>query len=243
MRIAQAALFALLLLAAGCGRGSRPEGQAQETPAVSRVRWAEDLKLARIEDMNARLHQAFEDEFSVTKDHRPVVVKNCADYLGLGSSFDPPDEQTWQVLKSAGIECLALRALASARPSRSTFLDAFKLDEKSVEVLPPSLGAVVSTDDQKRVQAAESEGKSWLAFTPGLRAAPNPGGGLHVRLPGWEMLLKEYARGDFDGDGIEDVLVRDEISGTTGTYADVRLLVLTRTSAGAMLRVAKQYGQ
>jgi hypothetical protein len=249
MRIATAALLALLLLAAGCGRGSKPEGQAQETAGAIRVRWAEDLKLARIEDMNARLHLAFEDEFSVTKDHRPVVVKNCADYLGMESSFDPPDEQTARVLKSAGIDCLALQALASARPSRSTFLAAFKLDEKSVAVLPPLLGAVVSADDQKRVQAAESEGKSWLAFAPGLKTSADSAGGggldgsLAVRLPGWELHLKEYARGDFDGDGIEDVLVRDEIAGTTGTYADVRLFLLTRTSAGAVLRVAKQYGQ
>ncbi len=50
--------------------------------------------------------------------------------------------------------------------------------------------------------------------------------------PGWEVKPAIVAKGDFDGDGAEDRLVRIETYATQGTGRDIRYLLLTKADKG-----------
>ena len=49
-----------------------------------------------------------------------------------------------------------------------------------------------------------------------------------------------WGRGDFNGDGNEDLLVQSLDTLTEGTYRNTRLFVLTRKSADAALSVVRE---
>ena len=227
-------LIAISAVCAGC-QGPKPEPAAPSLP----VTWSSALGLAGIEDIDARLQKPFDDAFETQRAGKPIPMKNCADFLAAGKDWRAATEQSTLALKSAGIVCLALEALKGAMPSKSSNLTGFKLDGNALDMLPPALGPVVSLDDEKALQAAS--GKSWKEFTPAATGSVNAAGTLVVIFPGWRIKLTEYARGDFNGDGIEDLLVRDDVAATEGTYGESRLFLLGRTSPGGILQVEKQF--
>ena len=55
--------------------------------------------------------------------------------------------------------------------------------------------------------------------------------------------LALVAKGDFNGDGIEDMLItsRDSVEG--GSYRAIRLFLLTRISASSAITVLREYEQ
>jgi hypothetical protein len=56
----------------------------------------------------------------------------------------------------------------------------------------------------------------------------------------WEANVALYARGDFDGNGIEELLLRKDGALLQGTYRDHCLFILTRTSNQGPLRVVRE---
>jgi hypothetical protein len=55
------------------------------------------------------------------------------------------------------------------------------------------------------------------------------------------VMLHAEAWGDFNGDSVDDVVVSVVNGAVEGTYASVRLLVLTRTSADGLLNVVEEH--
>ena len=66
---------------------------------------------------------------------------------------------------------------------------------------------------------------------------------LIVWTPGWWVKMSLVARGDFNSDGLDDILLVSHGGATEGTYGAADLYVLTRDKYGAVLRVinAKRY--
>jgi hypothetical protein len=57
---------------------------------------------------------------------------------------------------------------------------------------------------------------------------------------GWEATVSLYARGDFDGNGIEELLLRRDGTLLEGTYRNHSLFILTRSSNHGPLRVVRK---
>jgi hypothetical protein len=63
---------------------------------------------------------------------------------------------------------------------------------------------------------------------------------LVVHGPAFEQRLEVIGRGDFNGDGTEDWLVREESWAKAGTSREVRAFVLARDEAGTRLRLVRE---
>ena len=72
-----------------------------------------------------------------------------------------------------------------------------------------------------------------------MNPVPPPQPGLYLRGNVYDAELSIYGRGDFDGDGIEDVLVRRDGFAQGGSYQEFGLFLLTRTAAGAPFKVLR----
>jgi hypothetical protein len=211
----------------------------QATPAID-IWWSPKLGLNALSEIDSALTKAWENPVTVQNGAQKATVTNCATSLDLlAKGYQPPSDRNYQALRMMSMPCLALRSLKTAKAARQSTLSRFNLDEKVVEILPPSLGVVVSKDDERRVKAAEDKGQSWKAFEPGMKAQMSNPGVLRVEGDGWGTTLEIYARADFDSDGFEDVLVNVNAWLTGGSYSSSKMVVLTRLS-GERLRVLRE---
>lgn len=217
---------------------------AKEPSDPYRVRWSPALKLKSISDIDARLHRSFGDVFEGTVHGQPVTIRNCGDYLANAREgfAVTGGELAAKVLRADAVDCVALEALRSARPAATSYLREFQLNSAALAKLSPILAPAVSNEKIAEARHAAEEGESWRQFVPAAHAKPllKPGV-LDVTQPDWDATITEYGRGDFNGDGVDDLLVRADYAATKGTYRNARLFLLSRKSEAGILEVIKEY--
>lgn len=218
------------------------------------IQWNSKLRLSSLADVDKRLTESFDDgPFNVRrfpsqedlvhkKNAEVTIITNCENYLDLTKrGFQSPTDMEWRVLLLRGAECYSLAALKTAAPARSTYLKSFRLDGSAPDFLPPSSGAVITPDDVRGVSAAEVKELSWKQYEPKMQIRHEEAGVLIVEGEGWRSQLEIYARGDFNEDGVEDLLLKKESIMKEGTYHSTRLLLLTRFREDVVLKVIRQF--
>lgn len=133
------------------------------------------------------------------------------------------------------------RLLTQAKPSRVSYLSGFRFDEQSLRILPPTMGIHVSDESVQSARAAETKGKSWADTDPGARIKPYGLFAATVRGKDFIEKLEIEARGDFNADGIEDIVIRTGDALIEGTYRSSRVFILTRKGPGARLTTLQQW--
>jgi hypothetical protein len=206
-----------------------------------KVWWAKELNLVNLSDIDAALGKPFDERVNVVSGSNRASVGNCAEYLKYSDQgYKPASDFELRVLESLGADCRALALLKNAAPAKVSYLADFRLDKSAPAQLPAQFAVSVSPQEVRSAAAAERAGKSWQQYQPELKL--NEGStGLRVEAGGMRSDLQLYARGDFNGDGIEDLLIRDDFAALQGTYAGTRLFLLTRRSGQRVLEVLKEY--
>jgi hypothetical protein len=165
---------------------------------------------------------------------------SCADYVRgnqAGLSADSDGEWNWhgpswrssQFLK----DCLALYLVSKAKPARHNCLVNFQLNRSTANLLPSTLGLIMSSLGQR----AMSETKSLPAWAPKMKFSLEGSNELVGKQDGDKFEEDHFtgiAFADFDGDGYQDLLMSiRNVSG--GTYGELRMAVLSRKTPTGML--------
>lgn len=195
-------------------------------------------------------------------DARPI--DNCSAYLKWtdeGYRHDNSDEDSHWVDRMKGGCCLALRALKRARPAKMSHVHDFGFTRHVLDYFPALMDAAGCKFLRAEI-VANREGVPWSqfvhpAFGPPKYFAnlvvPDPEHFVHEAWSSSEMTQKynEWAfaiigRGDLDGDGLDDLLVRRDFLGFFGDkprgLPTTVLFLLTRDLEGAVLRVIDAHG-
>jgi hypothetical protein len=208
---------------------------------MRKVEWTSKLNLKSLSSIESRLRQPFGFAVPVVKDSQSATVSNCNDYLKFSAlHFAPHSDRDAALLRFNGVDCQAIRALSEAKPSKTSYLTDFRLDSQAADSLPPALALAVSGEDRQKARDAEERGLSWRQFQPDLILKPDKES-LLAEQSGSSTKLEIYAHGDFNRDGVEDILLRADESFTAGTYTDSRLVLLTRKSPNSRLTVLHEY--
>lgn len=209
--------------------------------AVQNVWWTEKLHLHNLASIPERIQAPFEDKLEVYKGEQIATLSNCADYLRYAPMhYEPRSDLELRVMRSWGTDCWALNALEQVAPAKISFLRDFRLDADAPRYLPPELATAVSNGESRAAQLADEQGLTWQEYQHNLKVQTITNA-IAVENGPERTKLEMYARGDFDHDGIEDILIRDDSSVLGGTYSDSRLFLLTRTAANAKLKILKKY--
>jgi hypothetical protein len=209
--------------------------------AVFEVQWASDLRLARPSKAMERLREPFDSALPFKNGEQRLAAKNCADLIAYRKSgFTPVSDRDAGIAQSLIVDCLAVKALYSATVPRESFLRAFHLDLHALELLPPNLAPIISDEDRQNVRSAAAKGMSWKQFDSSASASVQ-GESLAVISDDTRTTVKIYGRGDFNADGIDDLLVRVDTAAMHGTYRSSRLLLLTKTRRDGILRMIREF--
>ncbi|WP_170205853.1 hypothetical protein [Archangium gephyra] len=152
--------------------------------------------------------------------------------------------QEFHAFQMKAIQCLALRRVARAQPSRVSHVRDVLTMQAPGDVLPAALAAAFSDEDVAGLAQAARVGRSWRDFDKALQFEEAPNGAhwreLLVQSESDEGYLQWWATGDFNADGYEDVLVFRSLGATGGTIADLAAFVLTRTQPKGVLQVLER---
>lgn len=129
-------------------------------------------------------------------------------------------------------QCAELRLLLSAKPPKTA--SATTLARSPLDEFPPCFAPVL-----KSAPAADVIGKTWGSSSKTLEVKAESDHTLFVRDPGnaWSSIVRLVGRADFNGDGIDDVLLRNAWKLADGVTSGVSHLVLSRKPGAAVHRV------
>ena len=196
-------------------------------------------------DIDAALRAPTEDwHVLVGKGQQKVKLRSCVDYLAIEreqvDTENPIDQRALLYIEA---RCQALRMLRDARPSARSFLNALKVDRTAPNLLPAEFYLDLSPDEERLVQAAARGGRTWRSIDPKVRGRLNPDGEWEFQGSGYQVQLIEFARADFDHDGVEDILIVRTGFPTGASMTDYTVFLVSRASDAAPLKVLKTWRQ
>lgn len=249
----------LVLLASGCAPAARPAAQAGTgADGAIPVRVAAEVGAASPEEARAafeRPHPAAEPDgvrfvrSEPGPDGKIVdearTVRSCRELADARRDGFVSDAQSMVEMKAANAfatACRMLEIVSRAAPSKRSFVAEFRLDASAPARLPPCYPfGTEEADEEARANAAA--GKSWREAVPSLVVEKTSADGLVVLEPGVaRFALETRARGDFDGDGTEDLLLHVGYRADGGSMGGSWHQILTRDTRDAVLRVLSDGG-
>jgi len=224
----------LCILAAGVY--APPAQSWQQERATYPVQLSSRLETSSQADLKRRLSAPFKEGTAY-----PAGAKNCAHLLSKYRNeileAAGPDKQAE---KSTLTDCLILQTLAGARVARLSQVADMAWDKGVMPLLPPELAIHLSEEAVRGAQAADARGEGWADTDKSATANAEEVDQIVVKGNGFEERLILWGRGDFNGDGVQDLLVQTLDTLTEGAYRNTRVFVLTRKSAGAKLALVRQ---
>ena len=256
MRILQNTFIFTILLLVAVSACNKDTGQAANKTVVkndSAVAWyggykmpellAEPMKNAGVDDLNSIMTRKWYAEFNVYSGHvsgKATVLTNCADYLALqGPVINTVKKNENAAFMELAVMCRATKQILSATNPEHNYLMDIQFNKALPSQLPASVALVISESERKKLNADTSK-KTWqdvYHITSVEEAGPNR---AIYRHTGGIQELELVARGDFNGDKIEDLMIssRDSVEG--GSYNAIRLFVVTRNTEGSEIRLISE---
>lgn len=226
-------------LIACAARARAPEVPAS-APAAFAVTWAPAMELPSLAGLPARFARAFPEDVQLVRHGDHVVASSCAILLAArADGASPADDRDLAIERDEGARCIVLDQLARARPARVSHLAGFALPAETLADLPPTFATPFGKRDDALARAAQEQERTLADYRPGTTAHAEDGM-LVLRGDTWQARLEVLARGDFDGGGLEELLVAAHDTATQGTFDSTRLLLVTRERDGGPLVTLKR---
>jgi hypothetical protein len=156
-------------------------------------------------------------------------LKNAG--YGYTNNYDNMHE-SW--FKSAAMPVALLK---DARPSRVSYVADLSLTKDPLDWLPPDIGW---DPVGSQVDAVDAADQPFIACWPKSTWLPERNGGIEIDdHEGGITQVDILARGDFNGDGVEDLLLSVNNYASEGSFKLYSMVIVTRLKPGAPLRVIR----
>lgn len=177
------------------------------------------------------------------EDRAPTTLGSCSDYLDLADRRLRPVHggTTRVILQARALTCQAARLTLAAQPAAISHLRTLAFDADLPDHLPWQVAMILSGSEAQQI-AAERPDASWreALFTPltGFSSCGEHCGRYDDESATQTVQL--VARGDFDGDGIEDVLLSAYDTAKGGSHQSSRMFVLTRRTPDGEIELIRE---
>lgn len=159
--------------------------------------------------LEVMLDRPFYATFS-TKGH-PEPLKTCTEVLELQNSLqhylEPSKEWETPTLTDITSTCIAAKLNLNAEPSKTTFISKNPIDESMLKSVPYALGLNSSYYEKQHFLHDHPEAK-WADSGPILQLKKHDNYNVTLILNGARQHIKLVGRGDINGDGIEDIILK-----------------------------------
>ena len=235
--MAAGAAAALMLGAAG---GALPTEEGTYP-----IWWSPSLELDSLDKIDERLERKLwphGDGIDVYKEEYDTREEKIADtclsaidlrqqgYYGRGNN-------NHKLLLYHLAKCRAIEMLKKARPAKKSHVRNFVLDRTAVDYLPAMVSIAPSCCGRCWQFAANERRIPWIKVDTILSINVESSREIIVETEGWRDWIEILARGDFDGDGLEDLLLINNNGATEGTYGATDIFLLSREAPESVMWV------
>lgn len=177
----------------------------------------------------------------VSKPDKDIALSSCTQYFAnpIGA-LEPVREREGTPYMELALMCQAAQEIIASQPAPQSYIPPKFIDENLPRLLPPEVAMVVSVEESKRL-LADKNNRSWRDINRIIKATVLDPDRARFTGEQGRQDIELVARGDFNGDGLEDVLFtsRDDVEG--GTYSAVRLFQVTRRVPDGRYELIKEY--
>jgi hypothetical protein len=171
------------------------------------------------------------------------IAKTCADIdanVNAGYFGYTANDQNLVGLKQN--ECLARSVFKKAATSKSSFLSGLHLDVDQADHLPASVAIGVSQEAQAKIVKLEAQKKTWRDAQPKLKFVSGTAAkASYTDDVKDDIHVTVLAFADFDGDGLEDMILQSTTQGNGGsTIFPNDPLILTRLTDGGPIALVRR---
>lgn len=164
------------------------------------------------------------------------------------SDDDPTQAIDQKSYRLASIGCYAAREILHATAPKVSYLTNFKMNAHDARNLPAALFQVMSGSETEDIKKAMVAGKTLGEVVgPGSSFEDHAnkfGNAPLVRVDNGFGAIEDIsllARGDFNHDGIEDLLISISATSPDGHFGSNQLYLVTRLAPNAPMKVLKTY--
>lgn len=235
-------LIATVVVALCLGRGAA--GWAGED-ATYPIWWSPSLELESLDKIDERLGEPLYSSgsgftlYDADRGNRTEAIADSCKSLDrlLDEGYSAFLMHRIRFLLVVMAKCHAIEMLGEAQPAKKSHVRDFKLDADSIEYLPAMANLSPSCDFRCRQYVANERRISWKKFEPRgiLSVDAKSEYQMEVKTPGVDLKMEIVARGDFNRDGLEDLLLKVIAGATGGTWGWTELSLLSRESPDGVL--------
>lgn len=210
--------------------------------------WSPSLELESLDRIDERLEKKFrpndEKGLPIYKGKWPgdteAIYDSCASLMRL--TRDGYYVRTNLDLKPMLFKlatCHAIEMLAEARPSQTSFVRDFVMNADALNALPAMVDPSPSCDFLCRQYVANERRMSWSKFAVSKFLSVDAVGEdrMKVITETTSLTMETLARADFNGDGLEDLLLWVSAGATGGTWGTTTLFLLSRETPDSVFWV------
>ncbi len=232
------------------------------------VWWAPEIGIASLDEIDTLLagpfpeefrHKLYKFDYARGKRVSPIVdqqpIENCLslfEWMSAGYTWGVDDRDELLAYRRAYPYCYTLRALKRAKPPTASYVRDFVMDLDTLDYMPTLLGYWwCSPRSYPRVVRANRGGIPWNRFdfrsgSGGYGVAVVKDSNVFV-LQAWgdanshnyDEVFAIIGRGDFNNDGLDDLLLRMTSVRLSSGRKRSELFLLSRSRAEDVLRVAE----
>ena len=208
---------------------------ASGSQAEPKLAWSPNLYLRSTDEIPKRLREPEgSTRLALAKGKASLRVGNCEEYLNaVSAGFHPATNDDNQTSVPFVHDCFVLRDLQHARAATAN--GSYRLTRDSLTQLPPML--VRGAREIDAAEQAEKLGESWKQFDPDLKVTRIDADSLNAEDKDTAYFLTFRAKGDFTGDGVEQIAVFASANAKRGRWFHAEYLILSPTSHGTLVRV------
>lgn len=172
-----------------------------------------------------------------------ITLQSCSNYLKVADLRVRPvaGGNVGEIFQARALECHAAALTLAAQPAVVSHVRPLAFNEDLPDQLPWQVAMIVSGAETARI-AHERPLATWSQALLEPITGFSPCGqycGTYRDLS-QEQTVRLLARGDFDGDGIEDVLVSSWDVALGGSYRATRVLLLTRREPDGKIEMLRE---
>jgi hypothetical protein len=194
--------------------------------------------------------RAWDFTFTVKADDKRkwTKIKNCAEMKRIdpkAATTRPND--AWDSLNAVADWCRAVEAILRARASKRSYIAEVLAAKNPAPFIPASVVDEINGVQPEDIGSDTSSGKSPRASLSWAKADPNlfleedqSKDAIGLQGKDWAGTVRYYARGDFNADGTEDVLLEVGIRAFDASQGEARFYIMTRTRPTGVLTVIEQ---
>jgi len=228
------------IICAGCfAPAQKSETSVFQVCCTAEADWPKGATLEQLKDMPvSELNEPGIDGVMLIKesDTNQLSVQTWREFSRFTEQgYEPADNanlglSSW-LIKSRGF----IPFVEKSQPSRMSHVRNLPMDRRLLKHLPIDLGPQISNEEIEAAKLAASKGKTWVDFYPDTKILQHTKTMTLLRADDWEIRLRIMAYGDYNHDGIEDVLVCISHA-SPGTLAYSFNVILTRSSGNQALQ-------